>query len=182
MSVGSFRWKIYSIYTLGWPAISRRDLELAPLHTNSVYRPVPTSQQGLKKATKTIGDVAQELERSKAVHARSQEEHARYVATAVQKANHAAKLSAEADLDTARRREESLIGRLRETEKAAASERVRMDRELDEVREACEQLRARATAAEDKARGESERGKAKLAELIAQKDEMVRGGSNYIGW
>lgn len=58
----------------------------------------------------------------------------------------------------------------------AASQRQEAERELELVRKDCIDLRARADAAEEKGRVQVRRGKAELAEVVHQKNEMVGRG------
>lgn len=140
-------------------------------------------------ARATSENLARELERSKAKLEDSARQQAQAVAHAIananivvdksrqeeEKKNSAAKNKAKADIDASRERERALLVRLREIEVDASKEQETLKKELDDVREACAELEARAKVTEEEAREELSRGKAKLAKLIQEKDDVVGG-------
>lgn len=123
----------------------------------------PSFHQDLSRAGQAAEKLSAELERSRA----SETEALRALAAATAAAD--ADASAKADRDAARARESSAVSRLREIEAAAARGRE----EMEGAKKACEKLRERVSAAEEEARRESGRGRAKVAEVIARKDKAV---------
>ena len=134
--------------------------------------------QELTEAISAVERLSRELDRSRA----SETENRRQVASATAagtKAEAEARAASAAQLEAARAREASVLARLRGVEQTAAQMREKSAKELRELGEACAKLRARAEAADVRTREEISRGRAKLAEIVQQKDEAVsfnRGG------
>lgn len=133
-------------------------------------RPTP---QDLTTAAATAENLTQELVRSRTLEAEARREAAAAAATAASEAAAATKAASKTDLDAVLAREKCALDQLRKVEKNAAQAREASARELEEAREACVELRAKAKSIQEDARVELRRGRAKLAELVEQKDDMV---------
>ena len=80
------------------------------------------------------------------------------------------------ELEASRLRQERESSRLREAIESATSQRQEVEGELKVVRKDCADLRAHANAAEEEVKTQIRRGRAELAEVVRQKDEMVGRG------